>query len=216
MNPKDKPAFAKLIGDVMAFYRQDVSPFAATVWWGACQSFDMEQVSKALTAHAMDPERGQFPPKPADIVRLLQGTKTDRSLVAWGKVLDAMQRVGAYQSVCFDEGLIHAAIEDVGGWVAICRSQMDELSHLERRFCQSYKAYAARGDVQFPPSLPGEHQLTNSKNGHSTAKPVLIGNPAAAKEVLKLGTNAPKTQITHSTHVVEHLVTSMKQIGNAA
>lgn len=205
MNPADKPGFSKLIGDVMAFYRQDVSPFAANVWWAACQDFDLEQVSKALTAHAMDPERGQFAPKPADLVRLLQGTKTDRSLMAWGKVLDAMQRVGAYQSVCFDDGLIHAAVEDVGGWVAICRSQMDELSHLERRFCQSYKAYAARGNVVFPPMLPGEHQLINGKNGHATAKPVLIGNPAAAQEVLRLGTSAPKTQITHSTHVVEHL-----------
>jgi hypothetical protein len=52
-------------------------------------------------------------PKPADIVRNLQGTASDRSLIAWGKLLEAMRRVGAYRSVAFDDGAIHAAVEDM-------------------------------------------------------------------------------------------------------
>ena len=34
-------------------------------------------VGKALTAHATDPDHGQFAPKPADIVRKIQGTQAD-------------------------------------------------------------------------------------------------------------------------------------------
>lgn len=198
MKPNDRERFAALITDALAFYRRDTSKFALNVWWQACQAFDFEQVAKALTAHAMDPEQGRFPPMPADIVKQLQGTRTDRSLLAWGKVLDAIQRVGAYQSVAFDDGIIHAAIEDLGGWVALCKGEMKDLPHVERRFCESYRAYAARGDVQFPPSLPGVHQLENGLNGRKSAPPVLIGRPERAAEVLRLGVPAPKTQITRN------------------
>ena len=98
MNASDKRAFKDLITQAMAFYRQDVSTFSLGVWWSACEAFSLEQVGKAFTAHATDAERGRFAPMPADIVKHLQGTQTDRSLMAWGKVLEGIQRVGAYQS----------------------------------------------------------------------------------------------------------------------
>lgn len=196
MTPSDRKQFAQLITDVLVFYRREPTKFTLDVWWQACQGFDYEQVTKALTAHAMDAERGQFCPMPADIVKQLQGTRTDRSLVAWGKVLDGMQRVGAYSTVCFDEGLIHAVIEDMGGWVKLCRSDLSELPHVQRRFAETYRAYAVRGDVQFPPSLPGAHDAGNALRGFESVAPVLIGNPQRAAEVNRLGIAAPKTQIT--------------------
>lgn len=202
MNIQDKPKFAQLLTDVQAFYRQNVSTFALGVWWQACERFDFEQVSKALTQHAMDPDRGQFAPKPADVVRLLQGTRTDRALLAWGKVLDAMQRVGSYQSVAFDDSVIHAVVEDIGGWVQMCRSDMDELSHTERRFCESYRAYAARPSIGFPARLAGAHEIDNRTAGKKVAPPILIGDPQKAAEVLRLGSAGPKTQFTLASDVI--------------
>lgn len=213
MRQDDKQKFVRLVTDVMAFYRQDVSEFAVTVWWQACESFDFEQVAKALTAHAMDPDRGQFAPKPADLVRLLQGTKTDRARIAWGKVLDAMQRVGAYESVAFDDPVIHAAIEDIGGWVAICRGETKDLPHVERRFCESYRAYANHGCRDYPAILPGAHQIDNALRGKRIAPPKLIGNPSEAQRVMQLGMSGPKTQITHISGGIESAV---KRIGAAA
>lgn len=198
MKPSDKANFAQLITDVMAFYRQDVSSFALSVWWEACQSFDFEQVSKALTAHAMDPERGQFAPKPADLVRKLQGTHTDRALIAWGKTLDAIQRVGVYSSVVFDDGVIHAVIEDLGGWPKVCRTQHDELQFVQKRFCDSYRAYAGRPEgVAYPAKLMGAADAENARLGHKVQPPALIGDARAAKQVLACGMTGPKTQITH-------------------
>jgi hypothetical protein len=196
MRNDEQNEFQELLTDVLAFHGRDVTMFVLDVWWQACQPFSMEQVRKAFTAHTMDPERGAFPPKPADMVRVLQGTRADRSLVAWGKVLDAMQRVGAYESVAFDEGLIHAAVEDIGGWVAICRGELKDLPHVERRFCDSYRAYATRGDIPFPSVLPGVHQLQNATAGKASAPPMLIGDPAKAQEVRRVGIAGPKTRIT--------------------
>lgn len=211
MKPTDKPAFAQLLTDALAFYRQDLSTFALGVWWQACEAFDMEQVAKALTAHAMDPDRGQFAPKPADMVRVLRGTLADRSLIAWGKVLDAMQRVGAYRTVVFDDGAIHAAISDMGGWPAICRGNVDELQFAQKRFCDLHRAYSARPDSAYPAQLLGEHDLANRLNGHPADAPTLIGDPQRAQAVERLGCEGPKTAIT-----AVDMLPALKRIGAAA
>ena len=200
MKQDDRAAFKRLISDVMAFYRQDVSEFALSVWWQACERFEFEQLTKALTAHAMDPERGQFAPKPADIVRQLQGTASDRSLVAWGKVMDAMSRVGAYASVTFDDGAIHCAIEDMGGWPKLCRHKTDDLPFLQKRFTDAHRAYSMRGGP-WPSHLPGEHEQVNALNGHADTSLTLIGNPEEAKQIAISGTNpGAKTAITVASH----------------
>lgn len=210
MLPEQREKFIEVLAGVHDFYGRELSEFAATVWLQACDTFDVQQVSKALSAHLMDPERGQFMPKPADIVRQLQGTHTDRALIAWGKVLDAAQRVGAYQSVVFDDGIIHAVVEDMGGWSKLARSGSDELPFVQRRFCETYRAYSGRPDVSFPARLPGQFELENASKGRKVSAPMLIGNPERAAQVLASGLTAPKTQITHAEQVLR-LVGSSKE-----
>lgn len=210
MNAQDKAAFKDLITQALAFYRQDVSSFSLTVWWQACAPFSLEQVQKAFTAHATDAERGRFPPMPADIVKQLQGTQTDRGLLAWGKVLEAIQRVGAYQSVAFDDPAIHAAVMDLGGWTTICRSTMDELPFLQRRFTEAHRAYAGRGQFAHPGYLIGESESANRGAGKRVAPPVLIGDPAKAAEVVKSGQAGSRTAITSGADAVQALTAALR------
>ena len=188
MRPADQPAFVTLLTEVLAFYGQTVSGFSVGVWWQACQGFELGQVRKALTAHAIDPERGAFAPKPADLVRQLQGTQTDRSLVAWGKVLETMQRVGAYTTVVFDDPSIHAAIEDMGGWPKVCREPMDALPHVQRRFCEAHRVHARQPGAAYPAKLAGAHEAENRLQGRPVAAPILIGDPERAQLVMQGGT----------------------------
>lgn len=212
MAPHDKPAFVALLTQAIGFYSQAVSPFAVGVWWQACEAFELEQVAKALTAHALDPDRGQFAPKPADLVRVLRGTLADRSLIAWGKVLDAMQRVGAYRTVVFDDGAIHAAISDMGGWPAICRGNVDEMAFTQKRFCDLHRAYSARPDAAYPAQLLGEHAMANRLAGHGAEAPMLVGDAQRAQTVERLGCDGTKTAIT----AAADLVPAIKRIGRAA
>ena len=193
MQPSDRPDFKALLTEAMAFYRQDVTTFSLGVWWAACERFDMEQVRKAMTAHALDPDRGQFVPKPADIVRQLQGTSTDRSLMAWSKVMEAAQRVGAWRSVVFDDPAIHAAITDLGGWPTVCRGEIDELPFLQKRFCDAHRAYAQRPGFAYPPRLVGNHEEINGLTGHDSQPCMLVGDEAKARAVLAAGTAGPRT-----------------------
>lgn len=189
MTPNEKIDFYGLISDALGYWRQDVSEFALAVWWNGCEKYSFEQVSKALSAHAADPDRGQFAPKLADIVRQLQGTKTDRSLIAWGKVMSAMSGVGAYQDVVFDDAAIHAAIADIGGWPKLCRTDMDDLSFAQHRFSQAHKAYTERGEFDYPKSLMGDRSpdIEFEKHGLALPKPALVGDKEKAKEVYQGG-----------------------------
>lgn len=196
MNPSDRKAFAELLANVMAQQRRDVSTFMVTMWWEACKPFELEQISLAFSAHFMDPERCHFNLQPGDIVRVLQGTKQDRSLVAWGKVYDAMQRVGAYQSVAFDDPSIHLAVEDIGGWVSLCRTMIDELPFVQKRFCDAYKTHTRRPDTPYPSRLIGISEVTNSSAKMSDAQrefiesqTVLVGEKTRVLEVIAGGGN---------------------------
>lgn len=197
MKHEDAMKFKTLLTDVMGFYKQDVSKFALSVWWQACEPFDFEQVAKAMTAHAMDADKGNFHPKPADIVRQLSGTRTDKAMLAWGKAFDAASRVGAYTDVVFDDPAIHAAIEDLGGWPKFCRTETADLSYLQHRFSESYRAYVGRESFDFPRRLTGDRSPDEvyAKRGLPAPKPAVIGDIELARQVYRIGSATGKTSV---------------------
>lgn len=162
MRPSDAKAFQSLLTGALAFFKQDTTDFTLSVWWEACQPFSLEQVRKAFTAHAMHPERGAFAPRPADFVRELAGTHTDRALMAWGCVSRAMSEVGAYATVDFADPVIHACVRELGGWATVCRVPNDEQQFLQKRFCDFFRTYATRGVAEAPLVLQGDHDAANA------------------------------------------------------
>lgn len=206
MTPSDAKAFSELVTNVMAFYGKETSSFALGVWWSACQPYSLEQVGKAFTRHATNPDAGQFPPKPADIIRTLSGTTTDRSMVAWGKAHDAACRVGAYTDVVFDDPVIHAVIEDLDGWPKFCRTESKDLGYLQHRFCESYRAYAARGmqSGEYPRRLGGDRSPDHdyTRRGLPLPRPAVVGDKERAKLTYQNGGASGKTQISTNTSLV--------------
>lgn len=192
MTEHDKPNFAKLLTSVMAFYRQDMSEFALGVWWEGCKPFDFSAVRDAFNRHAVNPDNGQFAPKPADVVRLLQGSSQDGALVAWAKVNRAVRQVGTYSTVVFDDPVIHRVIQDMGGWVALGTKEEKEWPFVAKEFENRYRGYRTQGGVdEYPRALIGMAEAQNSQHGFKTQPPVLIGNPDRARSVLKNGNDKP-------------------------
>jgi hypothetical protein len=187
MNRDDFRRFSAALTAASELYGRPVSEGALSLWWDALNGYDVEQVEQALRATIRDPDGGQFMPKPADLIRRIDGTAVDRSLIAWGKVLEAIRRVGAYSSVVFDDGAIHAAIDDMGGWPKLCRGKVDELPFVQRRFCDTHRTYSARPDLPYPPRLVGEHEAGNALRGHEIAPPAIVGDPERARLVQARG-----------------------------
>jgi hypothetical protein len=180
---------------VHSFYRVELSAFQLKAWLRMLEGFESDQITRAFEMHMSDPTSGQFIPKPADVFKHLHGTQTDCAAIAWSKVLIAIQQVGSWKTVVFDEGAIHAAIEDMGGWPAVCVTTVDELPFVERRFCTAYKAHLARGST-YPPKLIGNTDATNAAGGFASQPPVLIGNPEQCRQVLACGSATHRAQIS--------------------
>lgn len=200
MQLDDLPEFNERLTACYSYYRQDVSEFVLTVWWQACQRYDLEQFQKAINSHVTDPDKGQFCPKIADLVRILEGTSTEKAQLAWGKVMDAAQRIGAYQDVVFDDPAIHAAAHDLGGWPKICRTELDDLGYLQHRFCESYRAYQKKEGFAHPHILIGDRSSDDvyKARGLPLPKPVPVGDRGLARIVYKQGEkrayHAPKLE----------------------
>lgn len=188
MTPNDHQRFAVLLNGVHSFYGQDITDFAIGVWVRSLEPYAIEAIERAFDAHARDPKAGAFMPKPADLIRLLDGTHEDRAGMAWSKVYRAISTVGGYATVAFDDPAIHSAIADIGGWPAVCSGTVDELPFLQRRFCMAYTSHA-KAKSPHPPKLLGRHDMTNAIGGHGAQKPVLIGNEVAAMAVISSGSD---------------------------
>lgn len=205
MQQSDRNEFMALMSGVTSFYRQDFSPFAAGVWWEAMKPFDLPAVSDALNRHAVNPDNGQFMPKPADVVRLLRGSTQDSALVAWAKVDGAIRVVGPYRSVAFDDPLIHAVVADMGGWIALSKKDDDEWPFVAKEFENRYRGALRSPGASYPKHLVGLAEQHNAIEGKAVEPPLLLGDPVKAQRVLAGGSEGGRLRIT------EHLVSALPE-----
>lgn len=185
MRDADRQSFAALLtGTLVEIYqRPALSAEAMEVWWNSLAAYEFASVREAFGRHLLNPDQGQFPPKPADIVRHLEGSAQSRAQQAWAKVHQAMGRVGQYQSVVFDDPVIHAVITAMGGWPVLCSVTTDELPFRSREFEQRYGGYLLRGRPEYLRCLAGLSETQNSANGFAVSPPVMVGDPDKAMQV---------------------------------
>lgn len=185
MQPKDKAEFLALLTSIGALYRVDLSRGVIDLWWNGMQQYDLATVRAALTAHAMNPDVGQFMPKPADVVRAIGGTTTDAALIAWAKVHRAIRLVGGWLDVVFDDPLIHAVVADMGGWVNLCGISDEELPFRAKEFENRYRAYSrAKEAPSFVPVLTGRANTYNAAHGQPLDAPRLVGDPEKCEAIM--------------------------------
>jgi len=195
--------FSKLYLTVHAMYKRPNDPEANEIvyelFYESVKNFGFDAVKKAFSIHIQNPDNGQWMPKPADIIRIISGTSKDNSQVAWANVKKSISVVGSYQTVVFDDPIIHRVIQDMGGWISLCYTYLDELPFKGNEFKTRYTAYKSSGETpDYPAKLYGLHESENSTKGlieHIT-EPVFIGDHEKAKQVLKIGSNRPSLQIS--------------------
>jgi len=185
MREQDIPRLTDLLAGVMDFYAREVSRFQLEVWTEALRGYDLEDVRRALSLHVQDPDRGQWAPKPADITRLLRGGSGDRSLRAWSQVERAIRTIGPYQSVVFDDPIIHAVIDEMGGWVHLCETPRTErdLEFRSQKFRRRYQGYAVTGPREWPSVLHGVIARDNQAAGYAAPEPLIVGDREKARLV---------------------------------
>lgn len=77
MNSNEKRGFHKRLAAVYSYYRADCTEDVSAMWWAGLKPFALELVEQAFNKHAIDTERGQYLPKIADIIRIIEQLNPD-------------------------------------------------------------------------------------------------------------------------------------------
>ena len=190
MTEKDFEKFRDGLAGVYGFYDKEINEFSLDVWWNALKQFDLNAIVEAFNRHVINTESGKWLPKPADIIRMLQGSTQDAALVAWAKVDSAVRHKGTYVDVVFEDPLIHRVLHDMGGWISLGQKNEDEWPFVAREFENRYRGFRERSEIpEYPAVLTGIANAHNRSQGLKLQPFVMIGNEAACERVMNGGTD---------------------------
>lgn len=133
MGIDEKQKFIKSFSAIYARYEKPTNNLLLDIDWRLLKNYEYSDIMKAVENHMLDPERGHFMPKPADLIRFL-GKK---SISAWNLASKSAKEIGRNRSVSFFDPVIVFAIDDMGGWIKFC----DEfcLDETKRAFISAYE-----------------------------------------------------------------------------
>lgn len=192
MTEKDFEKFRDGLAGVYGFYDKEINQFSLDIWWNALKQFDLNAIVEAFNRHVVNTESGKWLPKPADIIRMLQGSTQDAALVAWAKVDSAVRHKGTYVDVVFEDPLIHRVLHDMGGLIALGQKNEDEWPFVAREFENRYRGFRERSEIpEYPAVLTGIANAHNRSQGLKLQPLIMIGNEAACERVINGGTDKP-------------------------
>lgn len=198
MTQSDYKRFFHALTVLADYYGKALSEGSMLLYRQGLQGYEIEQIEKAIGIHVQNPDSGQWMPKIADIVRMIEGTTQDAAAIAWAKVMRAVGSVGQYQSLAFDDPIIHLVIGDLGSWPSLCQTSEEELPFLAKRFEISYRAYKRRSDdiPVHPRYLVGVSEMQNAGQGFRSDPPRLVGDQEKARRVMLGGTDKARLQVS--------------------
>ena len=193
MQQNDFDDFVDIIQAVSEQYGKRMSDSLIALYWQGLKDYDLAAVRDALGRHIRNTDTGQFMPKIADIIRMLQGSSLDSALSAWAKVDRAVRQVGPYETVVFDDPIIHRVLHDMGGWIGLGNKTDEEWPFVAKEFENRYRGFKARNErVEYPSTLIGIAEAHNAKEGRKVSPPMLIGDESKASQVLMGGNDGAK------------------------
>jgi hypothetical protein len=163
--------FLKYMATLGELFDKQISESMLELYWEILKDFSEQEIMKVFNLAG---RHCKFFPKPAELLEILEGDKQDQAVLAWEKVYKATSSIGAYESVQFDDPVIHSCIKLMGGWVELCRVKTDEMKWKQKEFEKLYSVFSQRSS--HPKYLVGITEHENSMRGFNVElNPKIIG-----------------------------------------
>lgn len=160
----------------------EITENRADIYWEIFKDYPDEELTKALN---LSLKTNKFFPKPAELIELIEGSPSDKSLQAWQAALNSVSKVGVYNSPKFEDKIITAIILDMGGWEAYCNMPTKENPWKEKEFRERYNFYLRHPIPQNTPEyLAGLSERANQKFPDYIPKPILVQCPYLIRRTL--------------------------------
>ncbi len=198
MKDSERADFARLLIGVGELYGKKMSSMLMNIYWAALKRFDLVAIRQSINRHVNSVDIGQFMPKPADVIRHLEGDSDTHALKAWSKVESAIRKIGGYNTVIFDDPLISVVVRSMGGWPRLCGMLTKDMPLRAGEFMRRYqRCYENR---KKPNPLP--EQVNKTLRGtFPNSSPVLIRGPQLEVRMISNDVSSPKIAILHSTRI---------------
>jgi len=173
MNNSDREEFDAVIIAMAELFDRKMSAIQLDLYFEALKDMSLEDFRKSANTVA---RTCKFFPKPVEFrEQIIVGVDAQATL-ALDKVQEAFWSAGVYKSVVFDDPVIHAVIDHLGGWVKYCNTPDHELKWWKKDFEKKYSHYASVINSLNPPKvLFGLY----AEDGHATEgvrRPMLMGD----------------------------------------
>ena len=186
MKPEDRERFCVAMGTMAEVFQKKPSQSLAEIYFDVLKDMDIDTFEKAC-ARLFNTRTitGTFP-LVAEIREAAGGGKHAlvlRIQQAWDKFIYALRRHGYYDSVIFDDPIIHAILRSWGGWLEWSGNRdMDDkeedLKWVRKDFEKLYAALANRENHEPPEVCVGFIEARNTRTGYTEhiPAPFLITN----------------------------------------
>ncbi len=168
MTDTDRREFTELMQALAASFNRESSVAFLTGYWIGLNDISIQALKTAAAAAL---QSSKFMPSPAELRELAGVIRAeDRALLAFGYLDKAVRLHGYYHSVDFDDPIMNATINALGGWEKVCDTPDSEFdSFFRKRFIEHYAAYARHGVTaeQAAPCI-GYYDRTNGFNGYQS------------------------------------------------
>ena len=184
MTDTDRLEFAQAIGATAEVFSEQVSEARANAYFIALGDFPIGIVKDAF-GQAI--KRCKFFPKPAELIELIEGSDEDVGAMAWARVTRALEEIGTYETVDFQDAVLHRVILSMGGWSEMWRIQdltAREQGFRRAEFVRLYHALRRAPGIA-PPVLWGQHEGHNAPIGYQGYTPCVIVGARGNREALR-------------------------------
>lgn len=180
----DLNKFTAILIAVGELYGKTISEMLTELYWQSLKSFALTDIKQAFNFHINNPDVGQYFPKPADLVRFIEGSAATKALQAWINTEKAILKFGAYQSIIFDDPLIHAVIAAMGGWIKLCATPSKELQFYAHEFQRRYMIFVDKPPEIYPKYCCGLIEYENDKKGFPIKSRLFVGDVKKTKQIM--------------------------------
>lgn len=166
MQALDYEKFAVMMATLAEVFNdgKEVSKIKMEIYFKSLERYPIEHISQAITSMINSRVYPSFP-KPAEIIQEITGKAENRATESWLQVLEAVKRIGNYESVKFADPVIHSVVHVMGGWPQLCMMENDEVKWKQKEFERLYEVISSSRDGKHPDYLPGTSEMENFKNG---------------------------------------------------
>lgn len=133
-------------------YGRECSKLLIDVYFKTLADYDYREVVLAIEKFCKSADNSSFFPKPGDLIKMLDGDGKTKALQAFSKT---MQGVSVYDTVVFDDPIIHKVIADMGGWQRHCLMKESDLPWRQKEFVERYEGYVLNPPENYAPRLIG-------------------------------------------------------------